>query len=171
MCTKKLKLLKSFRRLEKNRKGLIMLKDVENRKLVSRCQIASGLSRPLGFPSVNKIRVSRRKNDAYDALRLHFTGKVAESFVIYHLHGNRERCIKAIPPRTVRLEDCKSYDNHFRWRWTENGQVQNVKTGLCLELNDYDVIHHQYSTLYLGTCNYRKGLQVIYRNPCRAYNF
>ena len=88
-----------------------------------------------------------------------FSGKVIKGFIIYQ--GRASRCVKAIPPRTVRMEECKFNDDNFRWQWTENGQIQNVKTGLCLELNDFHATH-AYTTVYLGICNYRKTLQVLY---------
>ena len=94
-----------------------------------------------------------------------FSGKVLKGFIIFQ--GKASRCVKAIPPRTVRMEECKFNDDNFRWQWTENGQIQNVKTGLCLELNDFHATH-AYTTVYLGICNYRKTLQVgyyIYLSP------
>jgi hypothetical protein len=86
-----------------------------------------------------------------------FLAKVVKSFVIYS--PSVKKCIKAIPPRTVKLEGCR-YDDAFHWRWATDGQVQNVKTGLCVEINDYAIYMYKHTNMHLALCNYRKKLQV-----------
>ena len=65
------------------------------------------------------------------------------------------KCFKAIPPRTIKVVACPFTDAYCRWRWTEDGQIQNIATGLCIDVDRLN----QGEDLRLSVCNFRKSFQ------------
>ena len=88
-----------------------------------------------------------------------FADQVVKTFTIYNPTWNR--CMKVIraSKRNVMLDHCQLDDDYFRWRWTTDGQIQNVATGFCIEMNEHVYRRAADNNLYAGLCNYRKNLQ------------
>ena len=110
---------------------------------------------------LGRIMLSKLLRVWHSICLTYFLAKVAKSFVIYS--PTVKKCLQANPvnKRNVTFGPCRLNDDFFRWRWTTDGQIQNMQTGFCVEINDYAIYENKHIYVYLGVCNFRKHLQVF----------